>query len=226
MIAYLKAEFNLCRKNRANFIIGACGLFIYCLLLLFSGVGGVRYAASISMFGFVTVLLFLIPWFLSPASRFYNRKKISISSEHMALMLGESKLTFVKNRIIVCLLHWFLLLCVVAVMQVPAFLIAGEKYSLSIFIIEIMAVTAFNLFSMIILFLCPEHKLMLGIPLWSGFCGGFVGGFTGGVFGDFERITEKEVVRMYVIIAVICAVLFAISVLYRYIKTVVEERRR
>ena len=76
MMQYLKAEFGLCRKNRMNFILGACSLFVYCLLLLFSGVGGVKYTASISLVGGVTVLLFVIPWFLSPASFFQNRKKL------------------------------------------------------------------------------------------------------------------------------------------------------
>ncbi len=87
MMQYLRVEFGLCKKNKACFILGICWMFVYCMLLLFSGVGGIKYAGAISVFGFVGVLFFLIPWFLSPASFFQNRKKISISAEHMALML-------------------------------------------------------------------------------------------------------------------------------------------
>ncbi len=77
MIQLLKAEFGLCRKNRANFIIGACLLFVYCLLLMFSGVGGVKYAASVSLIGFVVVAFFLIPWFFSPSSFFRIERRFA-----------------------------------------------------------------------------------------------------------------------------------------------------
>lgn len=225
MITSLKAEFNLCRKNRANFIMGACLLFLYFLFLLFSGVGGVQYTATISIFGYVTILLFLIPWFMSPASLFQNRKKICVSSEHMALMLGLSKRTFVKNRIVICLLHWFLMICFITVMQAPAWLIAGEQYSVLLFLTEVLSVTGFSFFAMVILFVCPGQKLTIGIPLWSGFCGGFTGGYIGGVLGDMENVTKSDVTRFFCPVALIGTGLFVISVVYGYCKALCEERK-
>ncbi len=222
MIQHLKAEFGLCRKNRANFIIGACLLFVYCLLLMFSGVGGVKYAASISLIGFVVVAFFLIPWFFSPSSFFQNRKKICISAEHMALMLGESKRTFVKTKILICILLCVLITCVIALMQIPAYLIAGEQYSPAVFWTEIVAVLGFSLLSMVILFLCPSHRLTVGFPAWSGFCGGIAGN----ILGDMQDFTDvKEVVNLFEGVAVIGGVAFLLAVVYRYIKTVCEERR-
>ncbi len=222
MIHYLKAEFGLCRKNRMNFIIGAVMLFIYCLLLLFSGVGGVKYAASISIFGFVDVIFFLIPWFYSPASFFQNRKKICISAEHMALMLGESKRTFVKNKIVVCVGHCILMACVIALMQIPAYLIAGEQYTLLAFWTELVVVLGFSLLCMVILFLCPSHRITLGLPLWAGFCGGLVGS----ILGDLNDVSEDlDVLLMFVGIAFFGSLAFVFAVLYRYIKAVWEERR-
>lgn len=221
----LKAEFKLCRKNRANFILGAVVLFIYCLLLLFSGVGGATYAAMISLIGFVTIMLFLIPWFMSPASMFQNRKKVCISSEHMAQMLGISKRTFVKNRIIVCLIHWGLMCCIISVLQIPAGLIAGDNYSVEIFLAELLSVMGFSCFTTIILFLCPGDKLTLGYPLWSGFCGGFAGGYIGGVLGELETITMSDVARLFCPLALIGMVLCGGAVLYAYLKALREERR-
>lgn len=222
MIPYLKAELGLCKKNRANFILGACGLFVYCLLLLFSGVGGVKYVALISLFGWIDLLFFLIPWFVSPISYLFNRKKICVSSEHMALMLGESKRTFLKIRILVCVASWLLLLCVIAVMQIPAYLIAREQYSFFIFGTEVMAVTGFTFLSVIALFLCPAHQLMLGVPMWSGFCGGIAGAQISGVAG----VPEKTVFQQFAVIAIIGTAACVVSVAYRYRKTIWEERRR
>lgn len=222
MKQYLKAEFALCKKNRANFIIGACALFVYCLLLLFSGVGGVSYAASISLVGFVTVLFFMIPWFLSASSFFQNRKKICVSAEHMALMLGESKRMFVKTKIVVCIGHCLLMLGVIAVMQIPACLIAGEDYTLLVFGTEVMAVLGFSLLSMAVLFVCPSHRLALGIPFWCGFCGGLAGG----TLSNVHEFTDKsDALDMYIGIAIAGGIVFTLAVLYRYIKTVREERR-
>jgi len=222
MIPYLKAEFGLCRKNRANFIIGVCLLFVYCLLLMFSGVGGVKYTASVSLIGFIVVAFFLIPWFFSPASFFQNRKKICVSSEHMALMLGESKRTFVKTKIIVCVLHCVAIACVISVMQIPAYLIAGEAYSLSVLVVAVTTVVGFSFLCMAILFVCPSHRLTIGFPAWSGFCGGLAGNFLSDM-QDFKEV--KEVVNLYGGVAVIGSVAFFLAVAYCYFKTICEERR-
>lgn len=222
MIQYLKAEFQICRKNMGSFILGACVLFVYCLLLLLSGIGGIKYAATISLIGFVDVIFFLIPWILSPAAFFQNRKKIYVSAEHMALMLGESKRTFVKTKILICVLHCALMVCVITIMQIPAYLIAREQYSLLVFWTEVVAVLGFSLLCMVILFLCPGHRLTIGLPLWSGVCGGI----GGGILGDLKDISEDgDVFRLFAAIAIVGSVAFVLAVLYRYIKTVCEERR-
>lgn len=222
MIQYLKAEFGLCKKNRANFIIGACLLFVYCLLLLFSGVGGVKYAAATSLLGFVTVWFFLIPWFLSPASYFRNRKKICVSAEQMALMLGESKRTFIKTKILVCVGHCALMAGIISLMQIPAYFIGGERYSLLSFGTELVTVVGFSFLSMVLLFVCPGHRLTLGIPFGCGVCGGLAGG----LIGDMQDFTEKkDVFEMFATVAIFGVIAFIIAVLYRYLKTVCEERK-
>ncbi len=137
-------------------------------------------------------------------------------------MLGESKRTFVKTKIIICVLHCVGIACVIALMQIPACLIAGEQYSLSVFWTEIVAVLGFSLLSMVILFLCPSHKLTIGFPAWSGFCGGIAGGILGDM-QDFEDV--KEVVNLFEGVAIFGGAAFFLAVLYRYIKTVREERR-
>ena len=222
MMRYLKAEFGLCRKNRANFIIGVSLLFVYCLLLMFTGVGGVKYTASVSLIGFIVVAFFLIPWFFSPASFFQNRKKICVSSEHMALMLGESKRTFVKTKIIVCILHCVAIACVIAIMQIPAYLIAGKAYSMSVFVVAVTTVVGFSFLCLAILFVCPSHRLTIGFPVWSGFCGGLAGNFLGDI-QDFKEV--NEVVNLYEGVALIGSVVFFLAVVYCYLKTVCEERR-
>lgn len=222
MIRYLKAEFGLCRKNRANFFIGAVLMFVYCMLLMFSGVGGIKYAASISLFGFVVVAFFLIPWFFSPAAFFHNRKKICVSAEHMALMLGESKRTFVKTKILVCILHCVAMVGIIAVMQIPAYLIAGGQYSLSVFVVAVTAVVGFSFLSMVILFLSPSHRLTVAFPVWSGFCGGIAGSILGDM-QDFED--ANEVMSLFEGLAVVGTLAFLLAVLYRYIKSVCEEKK-
>lgn len=222
MIQQLKAEFGLCRKNRANFILGACGTFVFCLLMLFSGVGGVKYTASVSLFGLITVWFFLIPWFLSPSSYFLNRKKIVVSSEHMALILGVCKRNFVKTRVLICIAHCVLTASVITLMQIPAYLISGEKYSFLVFGTALVTTLGLSVLSMVILFLCPSHRLALGIPFWCGYCGGVAGG----LLGHMQEFTEaKEVFSMFAAVAVVGVIAFALAVVFRYVKTVCEERR-
>ncbi len=115
-----------------------------------------------------------------------------------------------------------LIMCLVALMQIPACLIAGEQYSLWVLWTELVTVLGFSLFTMVILFLCPSHKMMLGLPLWSGFCGGIAGG----ILGDMNDMTEDiDVFWSFAAIAIVGSVAFILAVLYRYIKTVCEERR-
>ena len=115
-----------------------------------------------------------------------------------------------------------LMMCVITFMQIPAYLIAGEQYSLMVYWTEIVAVLGFSFLCMVILFLCPSHRITLGLPLWAGFCGGIIGS----ILGDLKDVSEDlDVLLMFVGIAFFGSLAFALAVLYRYIKTVWEEHR-
>lgn len=142
--------------------------------------------------------------------------------EQMVLMLGESKRTFVKIRILLCVLHCLAMMGMIAVMQIPAYLIAGEQYSLLVFETEVLAVLGFSLLAMSILFLCSGRRLIIGLPFWSGLCGGIAGS----ILGDVQEFTNADdVLNLYIGVAIIGCIVFVFSVLYRYFKTVCEERR-
>ena len=99
MNRYIKAEFELFKRQTGNLIGGGCLLFVFALLLLLSGVGGSLYCAYVTIIGYVAYLFFNLAFFLSPASHWINRKKVIITSEQMVLSLGESKRTYVKNKV-------------------------------------------------------------------------------------------------------------------------------
>lgn len=221
MKQYIRAELELYKKNRINVIMGLCGLFLYALLLLFSGIGGSSYCAAISIIGFVDVLLFLIPLYLSPASYWRNRQKVCISSEQFILILGESKRTYVKVRIAGFAAIYLMVTGITAFMQIPAYLIAGEQYSVYGFGIEIVLVTAFAFLSLPVLCLVQARFLSVAIPLWSGFCGGFAGGF----LGTADAVeSSKEEFRTYLIFMIVTVSIGILSMGYRYWKTIREER--
>ena len=220
MKQYIRAELELYKKNRINVIMGLCGLFLYAMLLLFSGIGGTAYCAAISIIGFVDVLFFLIPLYLSPASYWRNRQKICISSEQFLLVLGESKRTYVKVRIAGFAAIYLMVTGITAVMQIPAYLIAGEQYSVYGFGIEIVLVTAFTFLSLPVLCFVQARFLTVAIPLWSGFCGGFAGGF----LGEIADKDSKEEFQTFLIFMIVTVTIGILSMGYRYWKTIREER--
>ena len=220
MNRYIKAEFELFKKQRGNFILGLCMLFVFVLLLLFSGVGNSQYCAMVSIVGYLTYLIFSIAFFLSPASYWKNRKKVLVTTEQMVLALGESKRTYVKNKLFFCMVLYFGMLLLMAVMQIPAALIAGAEYSFWSYCLEALVFTSVVFLSFFMLFVIQAKGLFVAIPGWCGFCGGFVGGY----FSVFAELEKEKAFEYFLLKAVIGIVIGILSIVYRYIRTVAEER--
>ncbi len=220
MNRYIKAEFELFKKQKGNVIGGFVLLFVFALLLLLSGVGGSLYCAYVTIIGYVAYLFFNLAFFLSPASHWINRKKVIITTEQMVLTLGESKRTYVKNKLFFYLAEYLIMVVLIAVMQIPAVLIAGEAYSVWGFYLELTIFTVLVFMSFFVLFVVPTKAFLLAIPGWTGFCGGFVGGY----FGVMEGLTKEEAFDRFFIKAVIGVAVGVLSVTYRYVRTIIEER--
>ena len=220
MNRYMRAEFELFKKQKGNLIGGGVLTFVFALLLLLSGVGNTLYCAYVTLVGYVAYIFFNLAFFLSPASHWINRKKVVITSEQMVLTLGESKRTYVKNKLFFYLAEYLMMLLLIAVMQIPAALIAGDAYSAWGFFLEVMIFTALAFMSFFVLFVVPAKAFLLAIPGWCGFCGGFVGGY----FGVMEGLTKEEAFDRFFIKAVIGVAVGVLSVTYRYVRTIIEER--
>ena len=220
MKQYIKAEFALMKKNRVTLVIGFFGFFVYLLLLLFSGFGVPYYVMGTSIVGYVVFLFFMITLYFSPASYWMGRQKIVIPTENIIRMLGESKRTYLKIRLLALAVMYFGMVSVIGVMQIPAALIAGSGYSLYVFGVELLAFTTLLCLNMAVMFIAPARSYMLVIPGWAGFCGGFVGGLMG-IMGEKSM---KQVCERMVVVTAVTGVFFGIAVLYRYLKTVAEER--
>jgi len=219
---FIKAEWELYKKNTAFLIMGLVGLFIYGILLLFTGVGGAHYAAAISLFGYMVFLFFFLPLYFSPASHWKNKAKVVIPMEQLLLTLGESKRMFVKIRMFAFGAEYIGLLLVIALMQLPAFLIAGEKYSLWFFGIEVITLTFFAFLTLPAFLLLPYRGLNWVLPL---FCG-FGGGFGGGLIGDTEEFKgAEEVFGTFAAVAIVGVVIGFICMLLGYLKALRQERR-
>jgi len=220
MNRYVKAEFELVKKQKGNLIGGGCLLFVFALFLLFSGVGNSQYCAAVAIIGYATYLFICVAFVFSPASYWQNRKKIVVTTEHMVLLLGESKRNHVKNKLFFLLILYFGMLALMAVMQLPAALIAGAKYSLWSYGLEVLIFTFVIFLSFIVFFAVPANGLFLAIMGWCGFCGGFVGGY----FSVFAELTKAECVDRFWVMAVVGVAIGVISIAYCYIRTVIEER--
>ena len=220
MNRYIKAEFELFKKQKGNLIGGGVLLFVFAFLLLLSGVGSTLYCAYITIVGYVAYLFFNLAFFLSPASYWINRKKMIVTTEQMVLTLGESKRTYVKNKLFIYLTEYLIMVLLIAVMQIPALLIAGEAYSVWGFYMELMIFTALVFMSFFVLFVVPAKAFLLAIPGWTGFCGGFVGGY----FGVMEGLSKEEAIDRFFLKAVIGVGVGVLSVGYRYFRTTAEER--
>lgn len=221
MKQYIKAEWELYKKNTVIIIIALCVLFLFALLLLFSGVGGVYYSAVVSLVGYVVFLFFIMALYLSPASFWRNRQKVAIPSEQLLLTLGESKRTFVKIRLVAFFSLYLAMILLITIMQIPAYLIGREQYSLWYFGTEVVVLTALAFLSTLVLYIFPARWLPLAIPGWTGFCGGLAGSFLGDLhdLGEVEKIFSE-----LCIFGGIAVIVGLSSMVYRYIKTIKEER--
>ena len=68
MKQYIKAEFELFKKQKGVLIGGGFILFLFAFLLLFSGVGNAFYCAAVTVLGCIAYVFFVVATFLSPAS--------------------------------------------------------------------------------------------------------------------------------------------------------------
>jgi len=220
MNRYVKAEFELVKRQKGNLIGGCCMLFVFALFLMFSGVGNSQYCAAVAIIGYVTYLFICVAFVFSPASYWQNRKKFIVTTEQMVLLLGESKRTHVKNKFFFLMVLYFGMLALMAVMQIPAALIAGAKYSLWSYGLEVEIFTFVVFLSFIVFFAIPTKGLILAIMGWCGFCGGFVGGY----FSVFAELSKEESFDSFFVKAVIGGVVGVLSIAYCYIRTVIEER--
>lgn len=220
MNRYIKAEFELFKRQKGNLIIGGCVLFVFMMLLLLSGVGGSGYCAYITIVGYMAYLFFNIAFYLSPASYWQNRKKVVITTEQLVLTLGESKRTYVKNKLFFYVVQYLVMVALIAVMQIPAALIAGETYSVWGFFLEVEVLTAIVFLSFFVLFVIPANAYLLAIPGWCGFCGGFVGGY----FSVIAELPKEEAFEGFLWKALFGIAVGVLSITYRYLRTIIEER--
>ena len=223
MKQYIKAEFALFKKNTFNVIAGCCGLFIYAMLLLFSGIGSTGYVTVISLMGYMAFLFFIMALYFSPASYWKERQKVCVSTEQMVLNLGESKRVFVQIRILAFFSLYVCMLILIAFMQFPAFLIAGEGYSVLDFGIEVVVLTVFVFLTVPVLYLVPARWLMIALPGLTGFSGGIAGGIMG---GSMATIDADGIFTTFLVTAGITVAVGLLSVAYRWWKTIRDERCR
>jgi len=220
MKQYIKAEFELFKKQFGCLIGGACVLVLFAILLLFSGIGGAFYCAAITVVGCIGYLFFVVAIFMSPASHWENRRKILITAEQLVLTLGESKRTYFKIRVLACGVFYLGIVGIIAVMQIPAALIARDFYSLWGFALEVMIFTAVVFLGFVVLFLLPSRAYAYSIIGWSGMVGGFVSSY----FGVFAVGTKAQAVDRFWVKMLVCVVIGLLVVLYRWIRILVEER--
>lgn len=220
MRQYIKAEFELFKKQFGCLIGGICVLVLFAILLLFSGIGNAFYCAMITVVGSIAYLFFAVAAFMSPASHWENRRKILITAEQLVLTLGESKRTYFKIRLLACGVFYLGIVGIIAVMQIPAALIARDLYSLWGFGLEVMIFTAVVFLGFVVLFLLPSRAFAYSIMGWSGMVGGFVGGY----FGVFAAGTKTEAFDRFFVKMLVCVAIGVLAVLCRWILILKEER--
>ena len=220
MKQYIKAEFELFKKQKGVLIGGGFILFLFAFLLLFSGVGNAFYCAAVTVLGCIAYVFFVVATFLSPASHWENRRKIIIPTEQMVLLLGESERTYIKIKMIACGLFYLAILGAITILQVPAAFIAGKQYSLWGFGLEVLIFTAVVFLGLTVLFLVPLRVFSYAIIGWCGMVGGFVGGY----FGVFAEGTKAQAFERFWLKTLFCVGIGIVSVLFRWLRAIGRER--
>lgn len=219
MKQYIKAEWELYKKNYYLLIAGGAAVFLYGLFLMFSGIMEQIHVAVSAMIGIIALLFFLIPMYFSPVHFLQNRKKQNVAAEKMVLALGESKRIFLQVRLLGWGVLYFGIVLFTAVMQLPALLIARGSYRLSGFAIELCVLSAFFFASLIPPCLVSCRSLLKVWSVWIGVQCGILGGY----FSD-GGVEEESMVRVLAVWALFWFVIAAVSFLFRYCRTVREER--
>lgn len=223
MKQYMKAEWELYKKHRGKLITGVCLLPFYMFSLIFTGIIGPDCFIFCTLLGTSMLIAFLTPMYFFPRERLWNRRGC-VTMEQVVLTLGESKRVFLQIR----LLAWGILILGMvlfsAVMQIPALLIAGKQYSFFYFLIEIFNILTLFFALLIPICLLPYRYLFLGMSPWVGFCFGIE---TSVLMSMAEEgIQEKERAYGAAVLALIFFILAGCAFLFRYIRTIREERGR
>ncbi|MCH5273343.1 MAG: hypothetical protein J1E35_06695 [Lachnospiraceae bacterium] len=224
MKRYMKAEWEIYKKNRGNLFMGFGLLFFYMIFLIFTGLMGPSGLVFCTILGNITIISFLLPMYFFPTGRRWGRKKWIVTTEQAVLTLGESKRIFLQIRLIA----WGILLLGMvlfsAVMQLPALLIAGKQYRIFYFFVEIFSILAFFFAFLIPICLLSYRYLLLGMSIWAGFSSGVM---TSGLTSMAEDgIQEERQAYVAMAEALICFILAVCAFLFRYIRTIREERGR
>lgn len=217
MRQYIRAEWGLYRQNRMKLIVGGAFLFLYGLLLLFAGIMEEHHIAIATMAGYIAIVCFLFPLYFAPVEFWISRRKQRLSTEQLVLMLGESKRIFLLIRLCAWVVLYFGMLLFIAVIQLPAALIARGSYGISCFAIEVSLFSMF-FFSILIPLCIVQFRYLLFI--WSSFIG-----FQAGIMiGYFDGDGEESLLPKAAVLAAFWFVLAAAAFLFRYFRTIRQER--
>lgn len=222
MKRYIKAEWMLYRKNQSLLTTGLLFWVIYLVLSFFSVIGGPVYSALITVVGFIGLIYLFLPMLYTPGYWVdkLNRKKHY--SQQLLLCLGESKRFYYLLRYVAFYLLLAGSLLSAAIVQIPAYFLFSDRYSLLFFGIEVMIIVALFHFFMVMICLVHARHMNSVMPCW---CGGY-GGIWGGLVG--EGIGEKQGAEYYFrfacILTLIATAVAVISMIFRYVVTVSEEK--
>lgn len=217
MRQYIRAEWGLYRQNRVKLFVGSAFLVLYGLLLMFAGVMEDYHIAIATMAVDAAVVAFLFPLYFIPVEFWKSRRSKGLTMEQLLLMLGESKRIFLLIRLLAWIALYFGILLFTAVLQLPAALIAGESYGISCFAIEVSFFSMF--FFSILIPPCIIHFRYLTF-IWSGFIGFQIGMMA----GYFEEGGEENLLPEAAVLAVFWFILAAAAFLFRYFRTIRQER--
>ncbi len=217
MKRFLKAEWELYKKNTGRFIAAMVCLFAYTFLLLFSGIFRYEYVAFVSMMGFLAAFLLWLPLYICNFGR-----KTGVSTEQFLLCLGETKRIYLQIRLVAVLVLLFGMLLLTALMQIPAALLAPESYRITFFLSEASILTADICAAGMMAWLVPSRYVLLVLPGWVGFHCGIMAGFLSGT----EKEEMSSVFSGIYVYALLMVALFIGAYLFRYLRTVRQERGR
>jgi hypothetical protein len=129
---------------------------------------------------------------------------------------------FIKIRLLAFFVFLGGILAITAVMQLPAYLIAREQYSLLVFGMQELQLFALPMLFLAVAIWLPSKNLTLTFSGLAGFCGGIFGGMLGESVGSKEGLTDMLI--EYAVLAAVAVILSGISIVWRFARLSREER--